>query len=234
MWRFCAASCAIDLLNPIYTAQFEHILQSRVIAMDETPIKAGRKRKGKMRQAYFWPIYGEADEIAFSYSSSRAARQIREVLGDAFTGTVISDGYDAYANYARHRPAITHAQCWAHTRRYFEKAKEAEPRAIAEALALIGDLYVHEQAIRKKNLSGEEKLRYRTKHAEPVMSAFWRWCDAQCQRHDLVPSNPLAKALKYAIARTDSLQVFLADPEVPSDTNHLERALRPIPMGRRN
>lgn len=43
-----------------------------------------------------------------------------------------------------------------------------------------------------------------------------------------------AKALKYARERRVSLQVFLTDPEVPVDTNHLERALRVIPMGRRN
>jgi hypothetical protein len=36
------------------------------------------------------------------------------------------------------------------------------------------------------------------------------------------------------MARVDSLKVFLSDPDVPIDTNHLERALRPIPMGRRS
>lgn len=228
------ASRTIDLLEPIYTAQFEHIRKSRVIAMDETPIKAGRKKKGKLRQAYFWPIYGEADEIAFSYASSRAARQVREVLGDDFKGTLISDGYEAYENYARHHPAMTHAQCWAHARRYFEKAEVAEPNAVAEALTLIGEMYAAEQAIRDKALSGEAKLKYRTQHSEPLVAAFWRWCELQCQRHDLLPSNPLSKALKYAMARTEQLKVFLSDPEVPIDTNHLERALRPIPMGRRN
>ena len=30
------------------------------------------------------------------------------------------------------------------------------------------------------------------------------------------------------------MQVFLSNPEVLIDTNHLERALRAIPMGRRN
>ena len=30
------------------------------------------------------------------------------------------------------------------------------------------------------------------------------------------------------------MEVFLADPDVPIDTNHLERALRPIPLGRKN
>ena len=49
-----------------------------------------------------------------------------------------------------------------------------------------------------------------------------------------MPSNPLAKALKYAIARKAALQVFLSDPQVAIDTNHLERSLRPIPMGKKN
>ena len=40
--------------------------------------------------------------------------------------------------------------------------------------------------------------------------------------------------MHYARSRQASLQVFLSDPAVPIDTNHLERGLRPIPMGRRN
>ena len=34
--------------------------------------------------------------------------------------------------------------------------------------------------------------------------------------------------------RREGLSVYLADADVPIDTNHLERALRPIPMGRKN
>lgn len=52
-------SRAIALLAPIVEAQNRHILQSRVLAMDETPIKAGKQSKGKMRQAYLWPVYGD-------------------------------------------------------------------------------------------------------------------------------------------------------------------------------
>lgn len=105
---------------------------------------------------------------------------------------------------------------------------------MAEALALIGALYRHEQFIREGELDRQATLAYRTEHSEPLVNTFWRWCEEQCHRSDLVPGNPLAKALTYARARRVSLQVFLADPEVPIDTNHLERALRPIPMGRRN
>jgi transposase len=39
---------AIELLRPIVEAQLTHVLKSRVLAMDETPIKSGRKHKGKM------------------------------------------------------------------------------------------------------------------------------------------------------------------------------------------
>ena len=34
--------------------------------------------------------------------------------------------------------------------------------------------------------------------------------------------------------RETELKVFVDDPRVPIDTNHLERGLRPIPLGRRN
>ncbi len=227
------SSRAIDLLEPIYVAQFSHVLLSRVLAMDETPIKAGHREKGKMRQGYFWPIHGEDNEVVFPFATSRAHSHAQSFLG-SFTGTLVSDGYAAYAAYAKNNTEVTHAECWAHCRRHFEGASEAEPAAVAEALALIGRLYHHEAIIRDGHLEGEQKLAYRSEHSEPITRAFWRWCDEQCYRPDLLPGNPLSKALKYARERRVSLQVFLSDPEVPVDTNHLERALRPIPMGRRN
>ena len=227
------ASRAIDLLKPIVDAQHQHLLQSRVLAMDETPIKAGLKKKGTMRQAYFWPMYGEDDEMVFCYAASREHEHAERLLGE-YTGTLLSDGYEAYAAYAAKREQVTHAECWSHCRRYFERAQDSEPAASAEALALIGTLYRHEQVIRERQLAGEAKLAYRTEHSEPVVRAFWGWCDDQCHRPDLLPSNPLSKALKYAMARQASLQVFLSDPEVPIDTNHLERGLRPIPLGKKN
>jgi len=225
---------SIDLLTPIVDAQMANILLSKILAMDETPIKAGRQEKGKMRQAYLWPVHGEQNEMVFSYTPTRNHDHVKAIIGDDYSGTLLTDGYEAYARYADVRDDVTHAQCWSHTRRYFERAKEAEPKYVEEALALIGTLYQHEKAIRKKPLTGKEKLAYRTKHSEPVIRSFWLWCYQQCHRTDLLPSNPLSKALKYAMNRQTSLQVFLSDPDVPLDTNHVERALRPIPMGRRN
>jgi len=225
---------AISLVEPIVDAQLSNILLSRVLALDETPIKSGQKQKGKMRQGWLWPLCGEQNEIVFSYTSTRRHDQVNAIIGDDFSGTLLSDGYAAYERYAEQRVDVTHAQCWSHSRRYFEQALQSESEAVEEALALIGAMYQHEKTIRDKSLAGEKKLAYRTKHSEPIVKSFWQWCERQCLRADLLPKDPLPKALKYVMGRKVSLEVFLTDPEVPIDTNHVERALRPIPMGRKN
>ena len=120
---------AIALLKPIYDVQLKHILQSKVLAMDETPIKAGRARPGKMKQTWFWPVFGESDEVCFIHSPSRGSQVVTEALGEHFDGTLLSDGHSAYTCYADKRPAVTHANCWAHARRKFEVALNDEPKA---------------------------------------------------------------------------------------------------------
>ncbi len=47
-----------------------------------------------------------------------------------------------------------------------------------------------------------------------------------------LPSSPFIAALAYIRERRAGLEVYLDDPDVSIDTNHLERALRVIPMGR--
>lgn len=73
-WLTQLTQSAVALLEPIYAAQLESIRTGRVIAMDETPIKAGRSGHGKMRTAYFWPLYGEQHEVCFPYRPSRKRR----------------------------------------------------------------------------------------------------------------------------------------------------------------
>ncbi len=222
----------IDLLAPIYTAQLASIVAGRVVAMDETPIRAGRKAKGKMRRGYFWPVYGELDEVAFPYASSRSKGHIEEILGP-FEGTLVSDGYDAYARYAERREAVVHALCWSHARRGFVKAQDVEPERAARALEWIGLLYEGEREIRDRKLEGEAKLALRAARSKPVVADFFTWLERELVASALLPTNPFTKAALYAMERKRGLEVFLTDPDVPIDTNHLERALRPIPMGRK-
>ncbi|MFQ5700156.1 MAG: IS66 family transposase [Myxococcota bacterium] len=226
-------SQAIELLEPIYHTQMGAILTSRVLAMDETPIRAGRKAKGKMRTGYFWPVYGDQHEVAFPYAPTRAKRHVEEILG-SYCGTLLSDGYDAYDRYAERRQGVVHALCWVHTRRGFVKAQEVEPVRAQKALDFIGELYETEEEIRQRGLVGEAKLRLRCEQSRPVVEAFFTWLEEERGTSALLPTNPFTKAALYAAKRRKGLEVFLSDSEVPLDTNHLERALRVIPMGRKS
>ena len=224
-----------QLLKAIYEAQLASICASRVKAMDETPIKAGRAGAGKMNAAYFWPIYGEHDEVCFPFFESRRHEHVQQALGLTQPGdaVLLTDGYEAYASYAK-KVGVIHAQCWAHARRAVFEAQGSEPQAAAEALRQIGALYDIEREIRKHALKGENKRLHRLTHSKPLVDAFFDWVDRQFKQQGLLPSNPLTKALAYIRERRAGLEVYLGDPDVPMDTNHLERALRVIPQGRKN
>jgi transposase len=234
-WLTQIAQRTISLLAPIYEAQFASIRLSRVKAMDETPIKAGRAGRGKMKTGYFWPIYGEADEVCFPFFPSRSHAQVRKLLGmqPVAEAVLITDGYDAYQRYAE-KTGLTHAQCWAHARRDIFEALESEPTGVTEALEQIKAIYAIEEEIRERKLVGADKQLYRLTHSKPKVEVFFDWIERQFERQRFTPSNPFIKALNYARKRRLGLEVFLTDPDVPIDTNHIERALRVIPMGRRS
>lgn len=234
-WLTQTVQQASSLLEPIYEAQLDSIRAGRVIAMDETPIKAGRSGHGKMRTGYFWPVYGERDEVCFPYCSSRAGAHVREVLGltRAADSVLLTDGYAAYYSYAK-KLGLTHAQCWSHARRTFFEAEAADPEHVREGLEQIGAIYAIEEEIRKAKLTADAKRQHRLTHSKPRVEAFFEWVQQQFQRQGLLPSSPFTQALDYVRERRLGLEVFLEDPDVPLDTNHLERALRAIPMGRRN
>jgi hypothetical protein len=234
-WLTQLAQRTISLLAPIYDAQFASIRLSRVKAMDETPIKAGRAGRGKMKTGYFWPVYGEADEVCFPYCTSRGHAHVRNLLGmaPAADAVLISDGYDAYSAYAK-KTGLTHAQCWSHARREIFEALESEPTGVGEALEQIKAIYAIEDHIREHQLVGDDKQLYRLIHSKPKVEVFFDWIERQFERHGFTPTNPFIKALRYAHKRRLGLEVFLTDPDVPMDTNHIERALRVIPMGRRS
>jgi transposase len=224
---------AADLLEPIYYALLSSILQSWLLVMDETPLKAGRREKGKLHRGYLWPIYGDQNEVAFPFSASRAQAVVREALGN-FCGVLLTDGYSVYERFAQKTTAILHAQCWAHARRQFEKAQGAEPRLVAEALKRIASFYQEEAKIQALGLEGVAKLAHRGEYSKPLVDAFFTWLKQTVITEVVLPTNPFGQAARYALEREAGLRVFLANPDVPLDTNQLEREIRPVALGRKN
>ena len=98
------ANRAIALLKPIQDAQWRSVLESAVIQMDETPIRAGRHpgQPGRMKKGYFWPALGDRGEVVFPFAGSRRHRHAAAFLGE-YAGTLVSDGYGAYEAYVAAR-----------------------------------------------------------------------------------------------------------------------------------
>lgn len=224
----------IELLRPIVEAQLAHVLQSKVLAMDETPIKAGLQRPGKLKQCWFWPIFGEDNEVVFTFADNRGRMHIEKTLKKHFNGTLLTDGYGPYASYLNQVEGLIHAQCWVHGRRTLLEAEGQEPEMVKQALLLIQSLYDHETQIRQQQLAGDKKREYRLTYSKPLVDQFFAFCQAQLRRPDLTPSDLWLKSLNYLIKREHQLRVFLEDPDVAMDTNHLEREIRPIPLGKKN
>jgi transposase len=233
---------AIALLVPIADAQLRAMLQDQHLKIDETPIKAGRTKardgpragQGQMKTGWIWPVLGEHGDIAFVYCADRGSLALKSILGQAYSGTIQTDGYKVYANYSKKLPGCTHALCWAHTRRALLKAEASEPQHVAHALGLIRRLYAVEAQLREQGADAQKIISTRQQCSAPILDEFFAWVEARIGEPSLLPKSPLAQALAYAKERQAGLRVFLTDAWLDLDTNDLERALRVIPMGKKN
>ena len=228
------ANRAIALLKPVHDAQWRSVLESAVMQMDETPIRAGRHpgKPGSMKKGYFWPMLGDRGEVVFPFATSRRHEHAAEFLGE-YSGTLVSDGYGAYEAYVEaRRGAVTHQGCWAHTRRNFWEQKENHPEMVDEALKLIGAIYRIEEEI--KGRSRAERLAARRTRSRKAVDRFWDWCGRTLKDPALTPKHPVRKAIAYAVERRATLEVFLGNPDVPPDTNLVENKLRDTKLGQRN
>jgi transposase len=126
---------------------------------------------------------------------------------------------------------VTLAACWSHTRRKFYDVHAATDSPIAaEALSRIAALYTIEERIRGH--SAEQRRRARAHESRPLVAAMKLWLEQELNR---IPSNSsLADSIHYALARWPALCCFLTDGRVELDTNPVERAIRPVALGRKN
>ena len=172
--------------------------------------------------------------MVFPFFNNRGSKNVETVLKN-YNVVLLTDGYAAYDKYTQQVNTVVQAHCWAHTRRMFLKAEDSEPERTTTALEHIRLLYHHDDAqLKARNLTDEKRLLHRAEHSKPVLEVFFAWLEQQLTERSLLPQDPFTQVVSYALQRKESLSVFLIYPDVPLDTNHLERALRVIPMGRKN
>ena len=52
--------------------------------------------------------------------------------------------------------------------------------------------------------------------------------------HPVLPQSALGKAIRYTLDLWPGLTAFLTEPALPLDTNHVERGIRALAVGRKN
>ena len=123
---------AADWAEPIYKLMHRELLASGYVQCDETPVKViDPDEKGRgTSQGYLWVVSAPGGDVVFDWRLSRRHGELTTLLTDNYVGLIQSDGYEAYAAYARTHPTVAWVGCWAHARRrFFEAQDEQDGRA---------------------------------------------------------------------------------------------------------
>jgi len=220
------------LLWPLFEKQKQLVLGQGYLQVDETPIRVLDKDvKGKCHQGYYW-VYNSPiqNAVFFDYRKGRGRAGPKEML-EGFRGYLQSDGYNVYDWFGK-KKEITLMNCWAHARRYFEKARDYDQKASEHVLTEIQKLYRIERFSRNVNHNPDERKSIRIEHALPILNSLGKWM-AEEFKHTL-PKSPMGEALQYTIPRWDNLLAYLYDGYLEIDNNLVENAIRPNALGRKN
>lgn len=224
-------------LDALHAKLGQEILATDHLFADDTPLPVLDPGRQRTKTGRLW-VYvrdqrgwsGPAPPAAiYYYEADRRAQRPKDHL-KTYRGTLHVDGYAGFEQLTVGGHIVL-ASCWAHTRRKFYEIAKADGSPIAEqAVRRIAELYALEARIR--GMTPVERRALRQEASRPLVDALRVWLEVELQR--LSVRGKLAEAIRYALARWTSLTRFLDDGRVELDTNPVERAIRPVALGRKN
>ena len=224
------------LLRPLVDSVGAHVMAAERIFADDTTVPVLDPGRGSTKTGRLWcyvrddrPFAGAAPPaVLYRYSQDRKGEHPRSHLA-GFRGILQADGYAGYSGI--YDSGATEAACMAHCRRpFFElHASDGSPLAL-EALQRIAALYAIEDQIRGQ--PPEVRLRIRQAQSAPLFANLRTWLEQTLTR--IPGKSQLASAIRYMLTRWDALTLVLRDGRACIDNNAAERAMRPIPLGRKN
>lgn len=225
-------SATCSLLQPLYDTLKKEVLSANYLQVDETPIKVlDKEKKGTTHRGYHWVYHAPLKKLVlFDYREGRGREGPSEMLKN-FKGHLQTDGYGVYDNFDE-KNGITLLNCFAHARRYFEKALDND-RVLAEyALAKIQELYAVEREINQCSLDQDQGKELRQEKSVPVLNELWGWMEQN--RIALTPKSAIGQAVNYALSRKDQLSRYTTNGNLLIDNNLIENTIRPVAIGRKN
>jgi transposase len=229
------------LLERVSDAIRDHVFEAQAIFMDDTTVKLLQKGKGKgknkTKTARLW-VYARKEDtwvsaappaVWYQFSTSRGAEHPSKHLA-TYEGFAHADAYAGY-NDAYRTGRIKEMACMAHVRREFFDLYESTKLPVAgEAVLRIKKLYdVETQA---RFLPASTRVALRQEYAKPIFGDLEVWLKEQLGK--ISSKTPLAKAIKYALARLPKARPYLDHGFLELDNNTAERAVRPVAVGRKN
>lgn len=227
--------CA-TILGVLYEALRLELLSGNYLQIDETFVKLlDPEVKGKARQSHFWVIKRPGVGVLFHFDASRG-HEVAAALLDGFAGKLQSDGYGAYGTLERKVEALQLFRCWAHTRRKFYEALEANGPDAAWYVAEIQRLYRIEKQAREESLDEIGRGVLRAEQSKPILERIKTRLDSDQANSEILPSSPLGKAVRYALGLWPGLIRYAESEhgEMEIDTNEVENAIRPTAIGKKN
>jgi len=215
------------LLTPLWQLLSALVRQSKVLHTDDTTVPVRDETQSTTRYGRLWDYIGDADHpgVVFDYTVTHARDGPATFLKD-FKGYLQADAYSAYDGiYTGSNGTIIEVAC-----NKFADAHDKDPERAIAAKAWVRKLYdVEDEA---KELSSAERLRLRQEKSVPLLDSFHEWL--LVQKLQVLPKNPMATAINYALNQWEALQRYTTDGDLHIDNNISERTLKLIGIGRKN
>ncbi len=221
-----------DLLRPLYEELGKQILRSDYLQADESPIGVQDSHKIRaLHTGYQWVYRSPVERLVlFRYHPGRERKAPEKVL-QAFSGSLQTDGYQAYQNMDT-KGKITLLACMAHARRYFEKALNNDSKRAEFVLKKMQHLYDIERKAREKEIGFETRYRYRKLYANPILIEMEKWLKDNISL--TLPKSAIGIAIGYTLNLWPKLKRYIDDGKYEIDNNLIENTIRPLALGRKN
>lgn len=206
------------LAKPTYDLLIDALRRSGVVHADETGWKVGRLN------AWLW-VFSNDQTTVYTIRTGKGSRGHTvpgDILGDAFDGFLIVDGFKAYEvlEYAK-------GQCNGHLLRRGKELNDTlsshEARRVRKLVKLI------QQAIDLAQRRDQLTPAGYARRVQSLENRLDRWLD----RVPAKASADLARLDKHIRKHRGEWFVFLHEPTVPPTNNHAERMLRPAVISRK-
>lgn len=226
-------SALAKIYSRIYEALKLELLESKIIATDDTPVKVqDRTKKTNISRGHEWIFIGDRKHAVnvFHYTKSRSRAGPKEFI-PGFKGYLQGDCFSGNRALCAETGA-THVACRAHDRRNYKKAKPNNKKLCDEMLDMYTELFEVERTAKELGLSDEDTLKIRKEESAPILDRMKTWLDEQVLT--ALPASSFGKAVSYSLNNWTELNNYLLHGELRCDNNIAEQEMKRFATGRKN